>query len=256
MSDLVVRMDKIEECYEQLVRTQKEVITHVKKFQEEMRGQMDELMSMMAAMTKDKSSMGNPLDECDNKTPDKNWGCGFMEDEIVPKEEQAFVNQYEVACTTSECPIELELDKIHDSLMKILSHPTKEKLDEVASQNEKDLEDTRMMELSITPTDGLPSQPTKIQPLGVSEPPPLSIPNTPNPPKKIKKTKDLQFSPIPFTYQEMFAQLLEAHLVTPYFVKLQLPPYPRWFKEGEHCEFHAGIQGHSIEGCISFKRRV
>ncbi|KAL4323669.1 hypothetical protein GQ457_11G025290 [Hibiscus cannabinus] len=33
-------------------------------------------------------------------------------------------------------------------------------------------------------------------------------------------------------------------------------PYLRWFREEEHCKFHAGTKGHSIERCISFKRRV
>ncbi|KAK9025061.1 hypothetical protein V6N11_064960 [Hibiscus sabdariffa] len=180
-------------------------------------------MSMIATLTKGKGSVGSPSEECDDENPNKNRGCSFVEDEIVPEEEQAFVNQYEVACTASECPIELTLDKIHDSLMKILSHPTEEKSGEVASQNENDLEDIRRMELSVTSTDGLPSRPTEIQPLGVSKPSLLSITNIPSSPEKIKKTKGLQFSLIPFTCQELFTKLLEACMVAPYFVKPSFP---------------------------------
>ncbi|XP_016755191.2 uncharacterized protein [Gossypium hirsutum] len=34
------------------------------------------------------------------------------------------------------------------------------------------------------------------------------------------------------------------------------PPYPKWYDASAQCEYHAGITGHSIENCTSFKRVV
>ena len=34
------------------------------------------------------------------------------------------------------------------------------------------------------------------------------------------------------------------------------PPYPRWYDENAHCEFHLGAQGHSTEDCEALKYQV
>ncbi|XP_038999482.1 uncharacterized protein LOC120125037 [Hibiscus syriacus] len=44
--------------------------------------------------------------------------------------------------------------------------------------------------------------------------------------------------------------------VSPYPMDPIKPPYPRWYDENAHCEYHGGVQGHSIEGCLAFKRLV
>ena len=34
------------------------------------------------------------------------------------------------------------------------------------------------------------------------------------------------------------------------------PPYPRWYNENVHCDYHSGNRGHSTENCTALKRRV
>ena len=34
------------------------------------------------------------------------------------------------------------------------------------------------------------------------------------------------------------------------------PPYPRWYNENVHCDYHSGNRGHSIENCTALKRKV
>ncbi|KAL4348719.1 hypothetical protein GQ457_17G013990 [Hibiscus cannabinus] len=45
-------------------------------------------------------------------------------------------------------------------------------------------------------------------------------------------------------------------LISPIFLTPLQPPYPAWYDPSAHCEYHAGIPGHSIENCMAFKRRV
>ncbi|XP_039048787.1 uncharacterized protein LOC120189633 [Hibiscus syriacus] len=44
--------------------------------------------------------------------------------------------------------------------------------------------------------------------------------------------------------------------MSPYPMDPMKPPYPRWYDENANCEYHGGVQGHSIEGCLAFKRLV
>ncbi|KAE8734284.1 hypothetical protein F3Y22_tig00000773pilonHSYRG00050 [Hibiscus syriacus] len=55
---------------------------------------------------------------------------------------------------------------------------------------------------------------------------------------------------------ELYKKLLEAREVAPHYVKPWQPLYPNWYDVNVHCEYHAGIQGHSIENYTSFKHRV
>ncbi|XP_040951494.1 uncharacterized protein [Gossypium hirsutum] len=52
-------------------------------------------------------------------------------------------------------------------------------------------------------------------------------------PNTRQNTERFQFTPIPVTYRELYKKLFDAH-----------------------CEYHAGIIGHSIENCTSFKKCV
>ncbi|KAL4336044.1 hypothetical protein GQ457_07G000380 [Hibiscus cannabinus] len=47
-----------------------------------------------------------------------------------------------------------------------------------------------------------------------------------------------------------------VRLVVPSYPSPLQPPYPELYDFKAHCEYHAGIRGHSIEDCIAFKRRV
>ena len=38
--------------------------------------------------------------------------------------------------------------------------------------------------------------------------------------------------------------------------KPRKPPYPEWYDFSARCEYHGGVEGHSIESCTSFKVKV
>ncbi|XP_012481113.2 uncharacterized protein LOC105796011 [Gossypium raimondii] len=65
-----------------------------------------------------------------------------------------------------------------------------------------------------------------------------------------------QFTPIPMTYKELYQNLYDAHMVSPSYLKPMQPPYPKWYDTNAQCEYHAGITGHSIEKCTTFKKLV
>ncbi|XP_017632067.1 uncharacterized protein LOC108474598 [Gossypium arboreum] len=69
-----------------------------------------------------------------------------------------------------------------------------------------------------------------------------------------QNTKKPQFTPIPVTYRELYKNLFDVHVVSPFYLKPPQPP--KWYDVSAQCEYHAGIAGHSIENCTSFKRVV
>ena len=69
-------------------------------------------------------------------------------------------------------------------------------------------------------------------------------------------TEKLQFTPIPISYKELYQNLFDAHVVSPFHVKPLQPPYPNWYDANVQCDYHAGITGHSIENCTTFKKQV
>ncbi|XP_017613920.2 uncharacterized protein LOC108459067 [Gossypium arboreum] len=71
-----------------------------------------------------------------------------------------------------------------------------------------------------------------------------------------RNTEKLQFTSILVTYKELYQTLFNAHVVSPVYLKLMQPPYPKWYNENVQCEYHAGITGHAIENCTAFKMLV
>ncbi|KAK5812007.1 hypothetical protein PVK06_027401 [Gossypium arboreum] len=71
-----------------------------------------------------------------------------------------------------------------------------------------------------------------------------------------QNVEKLQFMPIPMTYRELYQSLFDAHVVAPFYLKPLQPPYPKWYDANAQCEYHAGITGHSIENCTTFKKLV
>ncbi|XP_017647832.2 uncharacterized protein LOC108488023 [Gossypium arboreum] len=71
-----------------------------------------------------------------------------------------------------------------------------------------------------------------------------------------KNTERPQFTPIPMTYRELYQNLFNVHVVSPFYLEPLQPPYPKWYDTNAQCEYHAGIIGHSIENCIAFKKVV
>ncbi|XP_016755114.1 uncharacterized protein [Gossypium hirsutum] len=66
----------------------------------------------------------------------------------------------------------------------------------------------------------------------------------------------IQFTQIPMTYRELYQNLFNAHVVAPFHLKPMQPPYPKWYDANARCDYHAGIEGHSIEHCTTFKKLV
>ncbi|XP_040963953.1 uncharacterized protein [Gossypium hirsutum] len=58
------------------------------------------------------------------------------------------------------------------------------------------------------------------------------------------------------TYRELYQNLFDAHIVSPFYLKPLQPPYPKWYDTNAHCDYHEGIEGHSIEHCTAFKKLV
>ncbi|XP_017613781.1 uncharacterized protein LOC108458898 [Gossypium arboreum] len=75
-------------------------------------------------------------------------------------------------------------------------------------------------------------------------------------PNTRQNTEKFQFTPIPVTYRKLYKSLFDAHVVAPFDLELLQPPNPKWYDANAQCEYHAGITGHSIENCTSFKRCV
>ncbi|KAA3463270.1 hypothetical protein EPI10_029683 [Gossypium australe] len=66
----------------------------------------------------------------------------------------------------------------------------------------------------------------------------------------------LQFTPIPMTYRELYQNLFNAHVVSPFYLEPVQPPCPKWYDTNAQCEYHAGITKHSIENCTTFKKLI
>ncbi|XP_016705871.1 uncharacterized protein [Gossypium hirsutum] len=71
-----------------------------------------------------------------------------------------------------------------------------------------------------------------------------------------QNNEKIQFTPISMTYKELYQSLLDAHVVAPFYLKPLQPLFPKWYDANTQCEYHAGIVGHSIENCTTFKKLV
>ncbi|KAL4387450.1 hypothetical protein GQ457_09G014060 [Hibiscus cannabinus] len=71
-----------------------------------------------------------------------------------------------------------------------------------------------------------------------------------------KKIETVEFTPIPMTYGELFKNLYDTHIISPFYVSPIQPPYPPWYDPKVKCEYHGGVPGHSIENCTAFKKAV
>ncbi|XP_017617870.2 uncharacterized protein LOC108462434 [Gossypium arboreum] len=70
-----------------------------------------------------------------------------------------------------------------------------------------------------------------------------------------KNTKRPQFTPIPMTYRELYQNLFNAYVVS-LSTRATAAQYPKWYDTNAQCEYHAGITGHSIKNCTTFKKVV
>ncbi|XP_016676239.1 uncharacterized protein [Gossypium hirsutum] len=69
-------------------------------------------------------------------------------------------------------------------------------------------------------------------------------------------TERVQFMPIPMTYRELYQNLFDAHVVSPFYLKPMQPLFSKWYDTNAQCEYHAGIARHTIENYTAFKKLV
>jgi hypothetical protein len=65
-----------------------------------------------------------------------------------------------------------------------------------------------------------------------------------------------ELPPLPIPLSEMYQRLLNIGQVTPVPLTPLQPPFPQWYRPDQKCEYHDGITGHNIDGCLAFKRRI
>ncbi|KAA3462094.1 hypothetical protein EPI10_028616 [Gossypium australe] len=58
------------------------------------------------------------------------------------------------------------------------------------------------------------------------------------------------------TYRELYQNLFDAHMVSPFYSEPMQPPFPKWYDANTQCEYYVGITGHSIENCTTFKKLI
>ncbi|XWS60757.1 hypothetical protein CRYUN_Cryun07bG0063700 [Craigia yunnanensis] len=68
--------------------------------------------------------------------------------------------------------------------------------------------------------------------------------------------KQLLFDPIPKPCTKLLPLLTQNELVILTPTDPPKPPYPRWYGENAHYEFHLGTQGHSTDDCEALKYQV
>ncbi|XP_052482953.1 uncharacterized protein LOC128036119 [Gossypium raimondii] len=85
---------------------------------------------------------------------------------------------------------------------------------------------------------------------------PITIGPSRQEPNTRPNTERLQFMPIPITYRELYQNLFDAHVVSPFYLKPMQPLYPKWYDMIVQCEYHAEIVGHTIENCTASKKVV
>ncbi|KAL4342152.1 hypothetical protein GQ457_08G037070 [Hibiscus cannabinus] len=97
------------------------------------------------------------------------------------------------------------------------------------------------------------------KPLTVGQPKTTTTASSAHPAQRTdqrKKIETVEFTPIPMTYGELFKNLYDTHIISPFYVSPIQPPYPPWYDPKVKCEYHGGVPGHSIENCTAFKKAV
>ena len=61
---------------------------------------------------------------------------------------------------------------------------------------------------------------------------------------------------LPVSYAQLLPILVQKYKIPIISAKPRKPPYPEWYDFNARCEYHSGVQRHSIESCTSFKNKV
>jgi len=66
----------------------------------------------------------------------------------------------------------------------------------------------------------------------------------------------MEFTPIPVSYANLLPYLLDNAMMAITPAKVPQPPFFRGYESNATCAYHGGVLGHSIEHCMTLKRRV
>ena len=58
------------------------------------------------------------------------------------------------------------------------------------------------------------------------------------------------------TYGELLPVLIQNYGISVIPAKPRRPPYPRGYDVNATCEYHGGVEGHSVENCKALKDKV
>ncbi|KAK2382498.1 hypothetical protein QL285_070028 [Trifolium repens] len=75
-----------------------------------------------------------------------------------------------------------------------------------------------------------------------------------NLPKATREKKVID--PIPMPCSQLLSYLVHNGMITPRAFKPMFAPFPNWYDPKAKCEFHLGAEGHTIDNCKAFKRKV
>ena len=68
--------------------------------------------------------------------------------------------------------------------------------------------------------------------------------------------KPVEFTPISVSYADLLPYLLDTALVAITHARFPQPPFFRGYDSNATCAYHGGVPGHSIEHCMTLKRKV
>ena len=71
-----------------------------------------------------------------------------------------------------------------------------------------------------------------------------------------KRKRAKMYHTLPVSYAQLLPMLVQKYKIPIIPAKPRRPPYPEWYDFNARCEYHGGVQGHSIESCTSFKDKV
>ena len=72
--------------------------------------------------------------------------------------------------------------------------------------------------------------------------------------EKRKRTK--VHHSLPMFYTELLPLLIQNYEIFVIPTRHRRPPYPKKYDVNAKCEYHKGVEGHSVENCMAFKDKV
>ena len=71
-----------------------------------------------------------------------------------------------------------------------------------------------------------------------------------------KRKRAKRYHALPVSYAQLLLILVQKYKISVIPAKPRKPPYLKWYDFIARCEYHDGVEGHSIKSCTSFKDKV